>query len=60
MTNMAIRKALAVNMVKQWQLAKAMGICDMTLYRKLRNELPEEEQRDLIKKIEEIAKGQQL
>lgn len=55
MANLPIKKALGANMVKQWQLAREMGICDMTLYRKLRNELPEQEQKEIIKLIEKIA-----
>lgn len=40
---------------KQFQLGDALGMSESTIYRKLRKELPEEEQDALVKKIEEAA-----
>ncbi len=38
----------------QYDLAKLLGISEMTVYRRLRDELPEEEQDRIITKIEEV------
>ena len=53
--NDAIRTALRVHDVKQWRLAESLGIGESTLCVKLRNELPEAEQRKIIAVIEKIA-----
>ena len=53
MTNKTIRKALIEYELKQWQLAEILKIREDSLSRKLRRELPEEEQRAIVKQIEE-------
>ncbi len=58
MNNKMIRMKLAINMLKYWQLARILGISEMTLTRKLRDELPEEEQNRICKLIDEyVEKG---
>lgn len=42
--NTIIRRALFDAGMRQWQLAELLGITEFTLSRKLRHELPEEEQ----------------
>ena len=60
MNNVKIRMKLASNMLKYWQLARIMGISEMTLTRKLRDELPEPEQDRICQLIDEyIEKGGQ-
>ena len=49
--NTLIREALFRTGMKKWQLAKAMGISEPTLYRMLREELPEEKQREIVSLI---------
>lgn len=53
--NQAIRRAMAVRDVRQWQLAEAMGIREETLSRKLRAELPAETQKEMILLIESLS-----
>lgn len=55
MNNLRIRKALASNMLKYWQLARILGISEMTLYRRLRDDLPESEQDRICQLIEDYA-----
>lgn len=55
MENLKIRSKLKEKNVFQWQVAKSMGISEMTLVRKLREELTEEEQKNILAIIEEIA-----
>ena len=56
MKNQIIKQALFTHNLKQWQLAEIMGIREEMLSRKLRHELPEDEQRDIVRKIEEAMK----
>ena len=53
--NEAVRAPLRIWNIKQWELAQALGIAEATLSRKLRTELPIEEQMDMVKLIEKIA-----
>ena len=53
--NRKIREALFFNEVYQWELAKALGISESTLCRKLRNSIPEEEEKEMIDAITYIA-----
>lgn len=57
MKNKRIREALKENSVKYWELARIMGISDATLTRRLRDELPAEEQERIIKMIRENNGG---
>lgn len=50
--NEAVRRALRVNNMAVWQLADLLGVSDNTLFRKLRHELPEDEQKKMIRLIE--------
>ena len=53
MKNKRIRIAMIQNDVKQYEVAKILGISETSLCRKLREELPEDEQDEIIAKIEE-------
>ena len=55
MTNKIIRKALVEHDLKQWQLAEILNIREDSLSRKLRKELPEGEQRQIVQQIEEAV-----
>lgn len=55
MENLEIRKKLKEKNVFQWQVAKSMGISEMTLVRKLREELTEEEKQKILSVIDKIA-----
>lgn len=54
MKNKPIRMKLMEYGLTQYDLAKLLGISEMTVYRRLRDELPEEEQDRIITKIEEV------
>lgn len=53
MTNKRVRIKLLEKDLKQWQLGRLLGKSEATIYRMLREELPEEEQDRIIKLIEE-------
>lgn len=57
MNNIMIRDALKKYGVKQWQLAEMLCIGEYTLCRKLRRELPIEEQETIVSIIEANRKG---
>ena len=57
MNNKKIRKALKETGVKYWELARIMGISDGTLCRRLRDEIPAEEQVKLVKLIQQHGGG---
>lgn len=59
MKNKAIREAAKEHGVKLWEIAEALGINDGNLSRKLRRELPDDEQERIISVIEEIARGRE-
>lgn len=50
--NQDIRDMLKDNGLTQWDLCKALGIGETTLYRRLRDELPEDQKREYKKAIE--------
>ena len=52
MKNQKIRIAMIQNNIKQYQVAKLLGISETSLCRKLREELPEEEQNEIVARIE--------
>lgn len=58
MKNLNIRNALIQNNMKQWQLADHLGISEYTLCKKLRRELPEQEQKRIIEVILENKGGE--
>lgn len=53
MTNVKVRVKMIESDIKQWELAKLLGISESVLSRKLRDELSEEEQDRIVKAIEE-------
>ena len=57
MNNLLIRIALLKTGLRNWQLANILEVSEPTLYRKLRHELPEEEQKRIAELIEMHAKN---
>lgn len=57
MNNILIRDTMRAFDVKQWQLAKMLGIGEYTMCRKMREELPKDEQERIVKIIKENRKG---
>lgn len=55
MANQIIRGELRERKVYQWELAKALGISEAAMVRKMRIELSDEETIKLLGKIDEIA-----
>ena len=56
MANKIIREELKARGVRHWELAAALGISEQTMVRRLRFELDEDHQLEMLMKIEEIAK----
>lgn len=56
MENIEIRIACMVAGIKQWQLAKILGLSETHLSRKLRRELPPEEKERVLAAIEKLSK----
>lgn len=52
--NQDIRDMLKDNGPAQWDLCKALGIGETTLYRRLRDELPEDQKQEYMKVIERL------
>ena len=50
--NQDIRDMLKDNGLTQYELSKALGIGETTLYRRLRDELPEDQKQEYMKAIE--------
>ena len=57
MNNIKIRIELTKSGVKYWELARIMEISDATLCRRLRDEIPAEEQDKIVKLIREHGGG---
>ena len=53
MNNERIRKALKTYGVYTWELGDLLGVSEATVTRKLRHELPKEEQSRIVKLIKE-------
>ena len=53
--NQTVRTALTKRNVYQWELAERLGISEYTLTRKLRKELPEDQQEEMVRIIESIG-----
>lgn len=51
MKNKLIRNALSATNMKQWQLGALMGVSEATIYRMLREELPEDKQKEIVERI---------
>ena len=56
MANLIIREELKARGVRHWELAAQLGISEQTMVRRLRFELDEDCQLEMLMKIEEIAK----
>ena len=56
MNNIDIRVEATKRGVKLWQIAEKLGITDASFSRKLRRELPYDEQRNVLGIIDAIAK----
>lgn len=54
--NVKIRDALKNKGIYQWQLAEKLNISEFTLTRYLRKELSKEQQAEMLKTIEKMAK----
>lgn len=54
MCNQEIRKTAKEKNVYLWMIAEKMNVCEMTLTRKLRHELPEAEKTKILAIIDEI------
>ncbi len=57
MKNKSIRTALFQYNMKQWQLAELLQVSEYTLCRKLRHELPEDKQKEIVTRIQEWSKN---
>ena len=55
MKNQAIRQAAKIRGVRLWMIAERLNINDGSFSRKLRRELPEDEQRRILAIIDELA-----
>ena len=55
MNNKMIREALTRHNLRQWELADIMNINEFSLSRKMRKELPDEEQRQIVSLIEKYS-----
>lgn len=53
MNNKKVRIAMMEADIRQWELAKLMDISESSLTRKLREELPDEEQDEIVALIKE-------
>ena len=53
--NQHIRREARANNVPLWKIAKRLGISEPTMTRRLREELPEEEQQKLLTVIRTLA-----
>lgn len=56
MANIEIRQAAKSAGVRHWQIAEAIGIAEETFSRKLRHELPADEQQTIMEIIQKLAK----
>lgn len=52
--NKDIRLAARSNMVPMWRVAEYLGICEMTLVRRLRRELTAESRREILDAIDAL------
>ena len=55
--NMKIREKARNSGVRLWQIADALGMQESLLSKKLRKELPEDEQERILNIIDDLAKG---
>ena len=57
-TNEKIRRAMGAAGLKQYQVAEALGMLEGNFSRKLRKELPEEEQEKILDVIKALDEGE--
>ena len=55
MSNQLIRETASKNGVYLWEVAERVGLADCNFSRKLRRELPQDEQEQIVRLIYEIA-----
>ena len=55
--NTDIREAAKKASVRIWEVARALGLSDNTLTRRLRDELPPEEKKKILGIIDQLAQG---
>lgn len=53
--NECIRREMRIANIKTWQLADLLGVCENTVYNRLRHELPDDEQYRYIELIRNWA-----
>lgn len=53
--NQEIRDTLKLYGLTQWDLCKALELSEMTLYRRLRDELPEDQKQEYMNAIKKLA-----
>ncbi|MBR5379300.1 MAG: hypothetical protein IK140_02080 [Clostridia bacterium] len=56
MSNLRIRIALTENGLRQWELARLLGVHEVYFSRRMRDELPAEEQDKIIELIRQHSK----
>lgn len=54
--NNRIRTSIYANGLRHWEVADALGINEATLSRKLRHELPEDEEQRILEVIENLRR----
>ncbi len=55
-SNQKIRRESRANDVPLWKIAKRLGISEPTMTRRLREELPEQDQQEILSVIADIAR----
>ena len=56
MKNVEVRAAYMTHGIRQWELARELGLSETHFSRKLRHELPPEEKERILAAIEKLAK----
>ena len=56
MKNVEVRAAYMAHGIRQWELARELGLSETHFSRKLRHELPPEEKERILAAIEKLAK----
>ena len=56
MKNLAVRTAAKAAGIPLWRIADAIGVGEATMTRKLRHELPENEKKQLLNLIKQLAR----
>lgn len=56
MANESIRNAAHNKRIRMWEIADMLNVSENTLYRKMRYEMPLEEQQRILRVIDELSK----